>query len=147
MKEGCLQVKMYKDYEEEYFQIYNIIDRLREECERQYGSLYKASKIYGSHHLNKYLNTGATHLGIKMLVKLCKFLNISLQYAVFGGVNNNYNEQEITFNNFYREYKECYKGNVDHLVYHAYWKKTMPLKYLIRVAKRSRKTIDFLIGG
>lgn len=135
------------DFEEEHFQIYNIIDRLRDECIRKYGCIGKASKAYGSRNLNKYLSSNAYSLGFKLLVKICKFLDISVQFAVFGGEKQNYKEQTITFNNFYREYKECYKGNVNHSVYASYWKGRIPIKYLIKVSKKSKKTIDFLIGG
>lgn len=144
---------MSVQYDEEYYDILNAIDRLREECRVQYGSLYKASKAYGSHHLNKHLGTTAYSLGFKTLTKLCKFLNISYQYALLGGVKENFEEQTITLNNFYRIYKEIYEGEVDPLVYHSCWRvwtkksTTFPLKYLIKLAKKSRKTIDFLLKG
>lgn len=144
---------MKDEYEEEHFQIYNVLDRLREECQEQYGSLYKASKAYGSHHLNKYLGATAYSLGFKMLTKMCKFLNISYQYALFGGIKENFVEQKQTFKNFYKVYKELYRGDTDHVVYASYWfaktgkQTTIPIKYLIKVAKKSRKTVDFLVGG
>lgn len=144
---------MKDDFEEEHFQTYNIIDRLREECQRQYGSLYKAAKAYGSPHLNRYLNTGATHLGLVLLLKICKFLDVSLQWAVFGGKKDSFIDQNITLNNFYKEYKEANKGNCDHNVYVCWWnfkhgrRASITLKYLIKTAKKSRKTIDYLIGG
>lgn len=144
---------MKADYSEEYYDVLNIIDRLREECVNQYGTLYKAAKAFGSRHLNKYLNANAYSLGLKNLMKICKFLNISLEYALNGGVKENYQEQIPTFNNFYRIYKDIYKGEVDHQVYIDCWlvrkgrRTTIPLKYLIKIAKRSKKTLDFLIGG
>lgn len=144
---------MKSDYTEEYYDILNVIDRLREECIRQYGNLFRASKVFGSRNLNKYLNTNAYSLGFKLLTKLCKFLNISYQYALIGGERENFKEQTITLNNFYRIYKDIYQGEVDHQVYSCYWLvktgkvKTIPLKYLIKLSKKSKKTIDFLIGG
>lgn len=143
---------MTKDFEEEHFQIYNIIDRLREECREQYGSLYKASKFFGQ-SLNKYLSNSACHLGFGLLIRLCRFLNISIQYATFGGVKENFVEQKITLNNFYKTYKEVNAGNVDHNVYVLWWnfkngkRNAVSLKYIINTAKKSRKTVDFLLGG
>lgn len=143
----------YEDYEEEHYQIYNIIDRLRDECIEQYGSLWKASKVFGTVHLNKFLSRTATHIGMKMLLRVCKFLNVSLQYACFGGRKDKYVDQNVTLNNFYREYKEYYKGRCDHNVYVIWWsfktgrRSAMSLKYLLKLAKRTGKTIDYLIGG
>lgn len=141
------------EYDEEYYDILNTIDRLRDECIKIYGSIFKASKIYGSRNLNKYLNTNAYSLGLKNLQKICKFLNISLQYAVFGGKREDYKDSINTYNNYYRIYKDIYKGRVDHSVYCCYWlakngkRSTIPLKYLIKLAKKSKKTVDFLIRG
>lgn len=140
------------DCEEEHYQIYNIIDRLREEAQRQYGSLYKASKVYG-YALNRYLSYDSVHLGFVLLVRICKFLNVSVNWAVFGGEKEPYIDQEITLNNFYETYKAVNKNNCDHNVYVCWWffqnkkRTSMPLRYLIRTAKQSRKTIDYLIGG
>ena len=140
-------------YDEEYYDVLNAIDRLRDECVRKYGSLGQAAKAYGDINLNKYLNTCAYSLGFKLLTKLCKFLNISYQFALLGGVKDNFVEQPITLKNFYKIYKEVYEGEVDRHVYHSCWRywnnktSAFPLKYLIKLAKKSNKTIDFLLKG
>ena len=140
---------MSVQYDEEYYDILTIIDRLREECVDRYGNLFRASKAYGDRNLNRYLNTNAYSLGLKNLKKICKFLNISYQYAVFGGNKGVFDDSPITLNNFYRIYKRVYEGEVDKYVYHGYWRlknkrsSTFPLKFLIKLAKRSNKTIDF----
>ena len=138
---------MTKDYVDEHFQIYNIIDRLRDICIRKYGYIGKASKAFGSRNLNKYLSSNAYSLGFNLLKRLCKFLDISFQYAVFGVGDKKYVEQTITYNNFYKEYKKIYKGNTNRSVYRNYWRGSASLKYLIDVARKSGKTIDYLIGG
>ena len=71
------------DTSEEYYDILNTIDRLRGECIKQYGNVNKASKYFGSRHLNKYLNSNAYSLGFNLLTKICKFLDISYQFALF----------------------------------------------------------------
>lgn len=129
------------------YQTLIIIDRLRDICIRRYGCLNKAAEAFKDMNLNKYLNSNAYSLGFNLLRRLCEFLNISYQYAVFGGKEEPLSVTEYTYKNFYNEYKRIYKDNVGHAVYQSYWKHRMPLKHLINLAQRTGKTIDYLIGG
>lgn len=146
-----MTTRNYEEYDQEYYDILNVIDRLRDEVIRRYGSIHRASKEYG-YSLNRLLYSGAYRLGFSAITNICKFLNVSYQWTIFGGDDKgSYIEQEHTFNNFYKVYKEVYKGNTDHRVYVCYHfaskHKGFPMKYLIKLAKKSKKTIDFLIGG
>ena len=143
------------DFEREYYTMLNAVDRLIELLEDKYGSLFSASKSLGFHstYLTKQLSTLCACPRVTTLAKICKGLDISLNYAILGNGERQYTESTGSFNNFLSLYKDRYKGkhhrSLDVSIYRINQGtiKNLPLKYLIRVAREQHVTIDWLIGG
>lgn len=77
-----------------------------------------------------------------------------MNYVVFGKDREEYTgPKEITYKNFIDMYNTAYKGrkcsSISSLL--SMYNKTghlqVPLKYLIKVAREQKVTIDWLIGG
>lgn len=141
---------------DEYYTILDTIDRLIEIIRDKYGSLCKASVHYGKSYayFTYTLYTACKAPRTKTLKELCEFLNVSMDYVVFGTNKEEYTgPKEITYKNFIDMYNTVYKGrkcsSVSSLL--SMYNKTghlqVPLKYLIKVAREQKVTIDWLIGG
>jgi len=140
---------------DEYYTLLDVTDRLVEEMKSKYRFISRASKAFGK--CDKYFgNLLCLYCPprTKTLIAICKMLDVSLQYAVFGGNKESFKDiKETTYKNFVDVYNTAYKGrkcsSVSALI--SSWKagksKYIPLKYLIKVAREQKVTIDWLIGG
>lgn len=143
------------DFEAEYYQLLNTIDNLKSIILRKYTDFSKAERAlkYNRGELRRRFDYLFITPNLKGLKRLCKGLNISYHYAIFGGEEEPYKDFEITFNNFKRLYREKYTERrnpiIASLLVCIKNKKTssIPLKYLIRMSKEHRVTIDWLLGG
>lgn len=143
------------DFESEYYTMLSAVDRMIELLEDKYGSLFKASKSLGFHptYLTKQLSIFCACPRVMTIDKICKGLDISLNYAILGYGERQYTENTGSFKNFLSLYKDRYKGkhhmslNVSICLINKGVIKSIPLKYLIRVAREQHVTIDWLIGG
>lgn len=143
------------DFEREYYDSINMVDNIRKILYKRYGSIYRAEKELGyiKGTLNRTYNMYMNPINLKGLKRICKALNISFQYAVFGGREESLSLQKITFKNLYQLYKNAYWGNknpkVGSVICGAAKGRytSVPLKYLIRIAREQRVTIDWLLGG
>lgn len=143
-------------WKDEYYTLLSAVDRLLHILYSRYRSLSKASKDFGKceSYFDKTLAAYSTPPRTKTLYNICKHLNVSMNYVVFGGSEETFKDCiELTYNNFIRLYNTAYKGHKhssinallcmwDRLPY-----KSIPLKYLIKVAREQKVTIDWLIGG
>lgn len=142
------------DFEDEYYILLNCLDRLQKECYDKYGSVYKAEKALGYCHgeLMWRFNSGITP-NLKGLKRLCKGLDISFQWAILGEGSKKYVCKDINFENLKKVYDTGYYNNknmkVGAAICMARHGKTasVPLKYLIRIARQQRVTIDYLLGA
>lgn len=146
--------RKWGDFDSEYYIILNAVDRLKELLEDKYGSLYKASIALGFHrtYLSSLLSSRCMFPRVVALYKICKELDISLNYAILGEGDRTFRESEISFSNFLRMYNSTYRGrkhmslNVSVCRYLQGLQQNLPLKYLIRIAREQHVTIDWLIG-
>lgn len=147
--------RKWGDFEDEYYIMLNAVDRLKGLLEDKYGSLYKASQAIGYHpaYLTKQLSTLCACPRVLTINRLCKHLDISLNFAILGHGSAQYTECTCTFNNFVHLYKSRYFGKHHRSLDVATSRmrkgeiKNIPLKYLIRIATEQKVTIDWLIGG
>ena len=143
------------DFEREYYQLLNAVDNLKEIICRKYQNFSKAERELGYHRAELRLRFDY-HLippNLKGLKRLCKLLDISFHYAIFGGREEPYSVTDFTFKNFKKIYDEKYEGRKNPIVSELLRQvnkgriTAIPLKYLIRVAREQHVTIDWLIGG
>lgn len=147
--------RKWGDFDCIYYDILNAIDRLKELLEDKYGSLYKASITMGLHktYLPKILGDCYMFPRIPLLYRICKELGVSMHYVVMGYGDRTFTDSTLSFNNFLNTYDTLYKGekhmslNTSVCRFKQGLQKTLPLKYLIKVARRHRVTIDWLTGG
>lgn len=157
---------MYKEYykkyidnwgsfDTEYYIILNCIDRINNILIDRYGSAYKASTVlgYAVGELNRRLNLECEPPNIRGLKRLLPKLDISYQYAILGEGERKYTVTGITFNNLKKIYTERYVGRKNPVLSSILCKIkngetcSVPLKFLIRIAREQRVTIDWLLGG
>lgn len=148
---------MYGDrWGDEYYTLLDVVDRLIDLLTERYTSLYKASKAFGKHYtyFTKNLYTTCTPPRTKTIIDICKFLNVNMNYVVFGIDKGEYTgPSEVSYKNFMTVYNSVYKGlkcpvlNTLMCQWHKIKYKHIPLKYLIKVAREQKVTIDWLIGG
>lgn len=143
------------DFESEYYTMLNAVDRMIELLEDKYGSLFSASKALGFHptYLTKQLSICCACPRAMTIAKICKGLDISLNYAILGYGERQYTDSTGSFKNFVSLYKDRYKGKHHRSLDMSICRinkgiiKNLPLKFLIRIAREQRVTIDWLIGG
>lgn len=148
-------INNWGDFDREYYILLNGIDNIREILYSRYGSLYNAEKCLGyyKHQLSLTYNSYRNPLNLKGLKRICKALDISFQYAIFGGTEESYKVDKITFKNLHRIYSDKYDGkknpNITSGITQASKGKTtsVALKYIIRIAREQGVTIDWLLGG
>lgn len=154
-KERYRDLTNYLDFETEYYIILNCIDRLKSILIDRYGNLNRASIVLGytARDLYRRFEYLCILPNLKGLAKLCKRLDISFQYAILGGDEEYYKVSKITFGNLRKLYSSAYVDRKNPLITaaicNAYFGRTksVPIKYLIRIAREQRVTIDWLLEG
>lgn len=143
-------------WKDEYYTLLDTVDRLIELLKEKYESLPKASVAFGktSSYFSARLQSNCAAPRTKTIKDICQLLNVNINYVVFGTDRGGYEGPvEITYKNFIDTYNNVYKGrkcssistilsNWDTRKY-----KQIPLKYLIKIAREQKVTIDWLIGG
>lgn len=143
------------NFSAEYYQLLNTNDRLIEIILSRYKSIFEAEKALGYKRGTLYSRfyERCCTANLKGLNRLLKALNVSFQYAVFGTGDPEYKIKDLTFKNLYDTYMSAYVNRknpkVTAAICNAYHKKAraVPLKYLIRIARKQRKSIDYLLEG
>lgn len=142
------------DFETEYYQQLFCNDNLRQLAIDKYGSIAACSRAIGLLEDSLYTRFSRCEPpNMKGLRRLCKGLNVSFEYAVFGGRETPYTVENITYNNLRKIYNERYKGKKNVILSSLLsavrrgHTKSIPLKYLIRIAREQNVTIDWLVGG
>lgn len=145
-----------RSFEEEYYILLNTCDRLSQLLKERYGSFYAAEKAlgYNRHELYNRFEALCVTPNLRGLKRLCKLLDISLQWTIFGGDDKGtYGDKQYTYGNLKRLYNLAYYERknplITRLIHHcsAGRLSCMPLKYLIRIAREQRVTIDWLVEG
>lgn len=143
-------------WKDEYYTLIDVVDRCIDLLTDKYGTLYRASLAFGKSraYFNKTLSCTYTPPRTVTLTNICKFLNVSIDYVVFGTNKEEYKGPvNITYKNFIDIYNTAYKGckcprlNACLCMWKKIPYKQIPLKYLIKVAREQKVTIDWLIGG
>lgn len=143
-------------WKDEYYTLLDTVDRLIELLKEKYDSLSKASVAFGktSTYFSASLQSNCVAPRTKTIKDICQLLNVNINYAVFGTDRRGYDGPiEITYKNFIETYHNVYKGrkcsSISTIL--SSWDtrkhKHIPLKYLIKVAREQKVTIDWLIGG
>ena len=143
------------DFESEYYTLLDAIERIRGTLITRYGRIAEAERQlgYARSELNRRFSSCCIIPNVKGLDRLLKSLDLSYQYIIFGGVETPYSLDKMTLNNFERVYNEAYAEHKNPRVTSMLTKvkagkcRSVALKYLIRVARERRKTIDWLLGG
>lgn len=143
-------------WKDEYYTLLDAVDRLIELLKERYGSLCKASLAFGKSvtYFSSRLQSCCAPPLTKNIASVCRLLNVNIDYVVFGTNRGEYKgPAELTYKNFINTYHTAYKGRkCDSVsVILSRWdkrkEKHIPLKYLIKVAREQKVTIDWLIGG
>lgn len=144
----------WQDWDREHFIILNALDRCnrlvleRYSSYRQFGLQNGDSLNHMYHTMNYIFNTN-----LKGLTKICKALDVSYQWALFGTGEMKFKVHQRTFKNLKKTWDEFYEGRKSFLISSAICQavrgktKAVPLKYLIRVARECNKDVDWLLGG
>ena len=142
------------EFDLEYYQLLFCNDNLRKLAIDKFGSIAACSRAIGLSEDGLYTRfSQSVPPNMKGLRRLCKGLNVSFEYAVFGGREEPYTVENITYNNLRKIYKEKYSGHKLHTLSSLLYQtkigltKSIPLKYLIRIAREQNVTIDWLVGG
>lgn len=145
-----------RSFEEEYYILLNVCDRLSQFLRDKYGTFRAAERALGytrGELYNRFEYKCITP-NLRGLKKLCKKLDISLQWAIFGGDDKGtYGDKQYTYGNLKRLYESAYYGRknplITFLISHCRQGRLscMPLKYLIRIAREQRVTVDWLVEG
>lgn len=143
------------DFESEYYILLNAVDRIRDTLIARYGYFAEAERRlgYGRTELTKRYSWGCIIPNIRGLDRLLRALNLSYQYIIFGGEETPYSINRMTLKNFEKVYNEGYEGRKNPRISAMLTKtkagkcRSVALKYLIRVAREQRRTIDWLLGG
>lgn len=149
------RMQNWQDFDSEYYTMLDAIDRLKESLEEKYGSLYKAGPALGYHKsdLVKRFTTCCVPPTIKSLVRICKGADLGLDYIVTGTGTRHCTIGEVTFNNLKKIWQEKYYGRRSPVLSTAICAlnkgklSSLPMKYLIRIAREQHVTIEWLIGG
>lgn len=147
--------KVWGDFDREYYILLNCVDRLINLLKDKYGTLSKASIAMGYkskvelQHRLKYKCIVPNFKGLK---RICKALNISFDYAIFGeGLKEYKHSDTLSFNNFIETYNNYYWLNKHPLITQSIYdlsinkRQYLPLKYIIKVARDTHKSIDELV--
>lgn len=149
------RMQKWRDFDSEYYTMLNAIDRLKEALEGKYGSLYKASKALGfcQSDLTKRLATNCIPPTLKSLVRICKGADLDIDNIVLGTDKKNCTIGKVTFNNLKKIWQERYYGRRSPVLASAFCSinkgklSSVPMKYLIRIAREQHVSIGWLIGG
>lgn len=145
-----------RSFDEEYYIILNVCDRLGHLLRERYKTYAAAERALGycDGELYNRFDFMCTPPNLRGLKRLCKLLDISLQWTIFGGDDKgHYGNKQYTYGNLKRLYKSAYVGRknpliaalISHVTNNRL--KCIPLKYLIRIAREQRVTIDWLVEG
>ena len=142
------------EFDLEYYQLLFCNDNLKNIIYSKYKSIKECARAlgYSEYGLSNRF-TQCEPPNMKGLRRLCKGLNVSFEYAIFGGHEEPYTVENITYNNLRKIYKEKYSGHKLHILSSLLYQtktghtKSIPLKYLIRIAREQNVTIDWLVGG
>lgn len=142
-------------FEAEYYILLNAVDRIREVLINRYGHIAEAERRlgYNRSELNRRFSSICITPNVRGLDRLLKALNLSYQYILFGGTETPYSLDKMTLKNFEKTYNECYQERKNPRITAMLTKtkagkcRSVALKYLIRVAREQRKTVDWLLGG
>lgn len=143
-------------WKDEYYTLLDTVDRLIELLKEKYESLPKASIAFGksSTYFSARLQSSCAAPRTKTIKDICQLLNVNINYVVFGTDRGGYDgPSKITYKNFIDTYHNVYKGrkcsSISTIL--SSWDtrkhRQIPLKYLIKVAREQKVTIDWLIGG
>lgn len=137
-----------------YYCILNALDNIRQIAIDKYGNLNAAARAIGSSRKALVDFLDARYLvGMRAFCKYCKAFNIGLHYVFFKKGERHWTIDKISFTNLKKTYDACYWmckyyriGNSISMAI-ARRTNTVPLKYVLKIAKEQRKTVDWLLGG